>query len=233
MKKLLLILTLSASGLMSAPFVLAGPSSSVSTAGLDLEWTARARNFDNRAGTWKTIIFGDDTFTNNANAVSSQTNWTGGNTITGSFSLIFSPLLSTGPLGSLDFSTANHSLSAAQVGVDADTTDGGITDLVILAQDAANASISLRNLSINGVSIDNFATDLAGNQSLSVRISGLNGEAFTLTGSYSVTIPDSVSDEAPRIDFLAYSGGSAVPEPSTYALMGAGLIAMVYARRRR
>lgn len=232
MKKILLTLTLTASGLLSAPFVLEGPANTVSTAGLDLEWAARARNFDNRAGTWKTIIFGDDAFTNNANSVSSQTNWTGGNTITGSFSLIFSPLLTTGPVGSLQFTTGNHDITASQVGVDSDTNDGGITDLVIVARDAANASVALRNLSINGVSISNFATDLAGDESLSVRISGLNGEAFTLTGSYSVTIPGSVSDEAPRIDFLAYSG-AAVPEPSTYALMGAGLFALAYARRRR
>ncbi len=103
---------------------------------------------------------------------------------------------------------------------------------MIVAQDAANSSVALRNLSINGVSIPDFATDLAGNQNLAVRISGLNGAAFTLTGSYSVTIPGSVNDEAPRIDFLAYSG-AAVPEPSTYALMGAGFVVLAIARRRR
>jgi hypothetical protein len=232
MNKLLLSTILVSASVFAAPIVISGPSPTApDTSGLDLEWSARARNFDNRPGTWKLIVFGDDLSTNNGNSTTNFNDWTiSNNLVAGTFSLIFT---STGgpqsPNGLVYFTAGGNFIQDAPVGVDADTNDGGITDLVIFLR--TGSPITLAGLNINGVAVPNMEILSGTDPSLYVHIGNLGGTDFTLTGRYRVDVPGPLADEAPRFEFRAYS--SQVPEPSTYALMVAGLGALAYARRRR
>ena len=62
------------------------------------------------------------------------------------------------------------------------------------------------------------------------------GDGFKLTGNYRIEHDGSVADESPRFEIKALSGGTIdtpVPEPATYALIGAGLIGLARLRRKR
>lgn len=209
----------------------------------DLEWLARARNMDNRGGTWKPIIFGDDTFTNNANAVSSNTNWTiVSNTVSGAFSLTFTRT-GAGPLGTATFKTANHNITNPNVGVDTDANDGKLTHLVLYAIDSNDSTVSLTNLvltygtfTVNLPSIATLGGSTVGNAFVGVsNLMPIFGDGFTLKGNYSIAHDGSVADEAPRFEIKALSGGTtdnAVPEPSTLALLGIAAGGLALLRRK-
>ena len=67
----------------------------------------------------------------------------------------------------------------------------------------------------------------------------LNTAGFSLTGGYCLAATAGQTTCAPQTTFIsstvrsAGSSGSAIPEPSTYALFGGGLAALAFVRRRR
>jgi hypothetical protein len=231
----------------AAPVVVAGTGADPSFSGLDTEWTVRARNFDNRGGTWKPIIFGDDGFANNANAVNSNANWslTGGTTVTGNFSITFaSP--GGNQQGSVNFQTSNHNITNNNVGVDADPNDGPITDLFLHIIDSADSVVTLQNLTLTyagGAEILALPSIVSGGIGTSLNawltISNFKpsfASGFTLSGSYSIVHDGAVGDESPRWELKARSGGryeQEVSEPATLALLGAGLLGLAALRRRK
>lgn len=226
----------------AAPIIVTGANPS--TAGLDTEWAARARNLDNRAGTWKPIIFGDDAFTNNANAVNSMSNWTiSSNVVQGAFELSF-VRTAAGPRGTARFKTANHDISNTNAGVDADTVDGVITNLYIHAIDSNDSTIDLTNLKLEYNNITVLLPSINTPSGSTVTNAGVLvgnllaafGDGFKLTGNYRIEHDGSVPDESPRFEIKALSGGTIdtpVPEPASYALIGAGLIGLATLRRKR
>jgi hypothetical protein len=233
----------------------AGPLITTGTGGndgmsssLDREWSVRARNFDNRGGTWKPIIFGGDGFSNNGNAVSSNANWNltgGGTTVNGTFTISFnSPRADE--KGSVNFRTSNHNITHNNVGTDSDSKDGSITDLKLYINGSADSLVTLSNLELiygdgsRKVALPTIASGNSGaGQNAWMAIGNFNPKfafGFSLTGSYSIIHDGNVGDEAPRWELQAYSGGSyqqEVAEPATLALLGAGFIGLALARRRK
>ncbi len=245
--KSLAIVCLTLAAASAAPII---ETSGISFTGLDTEWQARARNFRNRAGTWKPIIFGDGGSTNNSFAVSSNSAWSvTGNTITGIFSLEYAQL-GTSPGGSVRFKTGNHDITNKNVGTDSGPgdSDGPITNLFIDVVDNAQVVFSLTNLTLKygkqTVLLPNLVTGSGATvDSKQLMVGNLLpefGKGFTLSGDYrmvSSVAVSNLSDESPRIDFKALSGGvidNPVPEPATWALIGGSLVGLgVYRKRQR
>lgn len=231
----------------AAPVITTGTGADPSFSGLDTEWAVRARNFDNRGGTWKPIIFGNAVYTNGENTVNSLGNWglTNSNTTTtGNFSIAFaSP--GANERGSVRFITGNHDILHNNVGHDADTNDGPITDLFLHIIDSADAVVSLTNLTltyaggaqvINLPAIVSSASTAGGVDAWLSMTNFLPSFAagFTLAGSYSIVHDGAVGDESPRWELKARSGGryEQVSEPATIAVLGAGLLGLAALRRR-
>ena len=55
---------------------------------------------------------------------------------------------------------------------------------------------------------------------------------MTVTDAFGNPISGPMFDSYSGFDYLGLGGSSAVPEPGTWALLGAGLIVMEWARRR-
>ena len=109
---------------------------------------------------------------------------------------------------------------------------GGGDDF-ILAVDALG-STEINALYYRGVS--NFFSPFGGGSNqdqIDALINALFSADFTLTGGYCLAAIAGQETCAPQTSFVNASVRSAVPEPSTYALFGAGLAALAYARRRR
>ena len=109
---------------------------------------------------------------------------------------------------------------------------GGAADSIVTLNAAGSTAVNA--LFYRGVS--NFYSPIGGgsNQAqLNASINSLNASGFTLTGGYCLSAVAGQTTCAPQTSLVNASISSAVPEPSTYALFGAGLAALAFVRRRR
>lgn len=180
-----------------------------------------------------------------------STTGTGANKISGSFD--YTPLtLSTGSRGDLVFgigTTGSTAPSGATTAVQL-TFSGGLSIIYLNGSTAVTAAPTLSigttyRININadfssdtqdtwGFSITNVSnsTELFSVSGLSTRAANITPGAIFLAAGLNPT--RSASDPHVELDNINFASTSAIPEPSTYALLaGAGALLLVGLRRRR